>query len=154
MSWFQLSIKGGRRHSTAVGYLHPVMGRANLYVATEAHATRILFEGRKAVGVEYVQKGARRTAKCRREVILAAGAVASPQLLEVSGIGRGDVLLMRPLLAHCSNRSYAGTLRHRRILHLEFAGSADLPDGYTWHTFLRRVCSEAARGVPPPSAGE
>jgi hypothetical protein len=49
---------------------------------------------------------------------------------------RGDVLLMRPLLAHCSNRSQPGTGRHRRILHLEFAASADLPDGYTWHTFL------------------
>jgi len=91
-TWFQLSIKDGKRHSTAVGYLHPVMGRANLDVATEAQATRILFEGRKAVGIEYVQKGVKRTAKCRREVVLAAGAVASPQLLEVSGIGRGDVL--------------------------------------------------------------
>jgi choline dehydrogenase len=91
-TWFQLSIKDGKRHSTAVGYLHPVMGRPNLDVATEAQATRILFEGRKAVGIEYVQKGVKRTAKCRREVVLAAGAVASPQLLEVSGIGRGDVL--------------------------------------------------------------
>jgi hypothetical protein len=49
---------------------------------------------------------------------------------------RGDVLLMRPLLAHCSGRSHPDTRRHRRILHLEFAASADLPDGYAWHTFL------------------
>jgi hypothetical protein len=67
---------------------------------------------------------------------------------------RGDVLLMRPLLAHCSNRSHTGTPRHRRILHLEFAGSADLPDGYAWHTFLRPACPEAARGFLSPPAGE
>jgi len=69
-----------------------VMGRPNLAVATEAQATRVLFEGKKAVGVEYLQKGAKRTARANAEVILAAGAVASPQLLEVSGIGRADVL--------------------------------------------------------------
>ncbi len=92
VSWFQCSIKGGKRHSTAVGYLHPVMNRANLRVLTEAQTTRILLEGKKAVGIEYLWGGQKKTLKARREVILAAGAVASPQLLEVSGIGRGDIL--------------------------------------------------------------
>jgi ectoine hydroxylase-related dioxygenase (phytanoyl-CoA dioxygenase family) len=50
--------------------------------------------------------------------------------------GRGDVLLIRPLVAHCSGKSEPGTARHRRVLHLEFAASAELPDGYAWHTFL------------------
>ncbi len=50
--------------------------------------------------------------------------------------GRGDVLLMRPLLAHSSGNAHAGTRRHRRVLHLEFAGRRDLPDGYAWHDFL------------------
>lgn len=50
--------------------------------------------------------------------------------------GRGDILLMRPLLAHCSGRSSPDTDRHRRVLHLEFAASSHLPDGYSWHTFL------------------
>lgn len=49
----------------------------------------------------------------------------------------GDVLLMRPLVSHCSNRSHPDTTRHRRILHLEFAGTPMLPDGYAWHDFLR-----------------
>jgi ectoine hydroxylase-related dioxygenase (phytanoyl-CoA dioxygenase family) len=49
---------------------------------------------------------------------------------------RGDVLLMRPLLSHCSNRSKEGTTQHRRILHFEFAGVAELPDGYAWHDFV------------------
>ncbi len=92
VTWFQLSIKNGKRHSTAVAYLHPVMGRPNLTVATEAQTTKILFEGKRASGVAYRQRGLARTARARREVILAAGAVASPQILELSGIGRGDIL--------------------------------------------------------------
>ena len=50
--------------------------------------------------------------------------------------GAGDVLLIRPLVAHCSNRSLPDTRRHRRILHLELAGSSALPDGYEWHDFV------------------
>ena len=91
-TWFQLSIKKGRRHSTAVAYLHTAMRRTNLEVATNAHTTRILLDGRKAVGVEFLQGGVKHKAHCTGEVILAAGAVASPQLLEISGIGRGDIL--------------------------------------------------------------
>src|SRR5437660_856638 len=53
---------------------------------------------------------------------------------------QGDVLLMRPLLAHCSNRSRQGTRQHRRVLHLEFAASPTLPDGYTWHDFVPVPC--------------
>jgi len=92
VTWFQFSIKGGKRHSTAVAYLHPVMSRPNLTVATEAHTARVLFDGKRAVGIAFLQHGRMRTAKARREVILAAGAVASPQILELSGIGRGDIL--------------------------------------------------------------
>ena len=92
VTWFQYTIRNGQRNSTAVGYLHPAMGRKNLTVETEAHTTRILFEGKRAVGVEYLQKGQKHTARTRGEVILAAGAVASPQLLEVSGVGQADVL--------------------------------------------------------------
>jgi ectoine hydroxylase-related dioxygenase (phytanoyl-CoA dioxygenase family) len=57
---------------------------------------------------------------------------------------RGDVLLMRPLLAHCSGHSVAGTNRHRRILHLEFSGVRELPDGYEWHTYVKNKSSGAA----------
>jgi len=92
VTWFQLTTRKGKRCSTAVGYLHPVMHRANLRVETRAQVTRILFKGRRAVGVEYLQHGQRREALASAEVILAAGAVASPQLLEVSGIGNGALL--------------------------------------------------------------
>jgi len=92
VTWFQVTVRNGRRCSTAVGYLHPVMHRPNLRVETQALATRIVLDGHRAVGVEYVRHGLRRVARARAEVILAAGAVASPQLLELSGIGRGEVL--------------------------------------------------------------
>ena len=92
VSWFQFTIKNGQRNSTAVAYLHPAMGRPNLKVETDAHTTKILFEGRKAVGIEFLQHGQKRTARAGKEIILAAGAVASPQLLEVSGVGQGALL--------------------------------------------------------------
>ncbi|QNA84217.1 choline dehydrogenase [Sphingomonas sp. So64.6b] len=92
VSWFQLTTRNGRRCSTAVGYLHPVQGRANLRVETRAYARRILFDGKTAIGVEFEQNGKIVRARANAEVLLAAGAVESPKLLELSGIGRGDVL--------------------------------------------------------------
>jgi len=85
--YFQTTSRRGRRWSTAVGYLKPARRRANLRIVTDALATRIVFEGRRAVGIEYRQGGETRVAKARREVILAGGAINSPQLLQLSGIG-------------------------------------------------------------------
>ncbi|ATY33516.1 GMC family oxidoreductase [Sphingomonas psychrotolerans] len=92
VSWFQLTTRNGRRCSTAVGYLHPVEGRSNLRIETRAYAQRILFDGKTAIGVEFEQNGRTVRARANAEVILAAGAVESPKLLELSGIGRGEVL--------------------------------------------------------------
>lgn len=79
--------KGGERCSNARAYLDGAKDRPNLTIFTDAPATRILFEGKKAVGVRYVQKGRHVDVLARREVILAAGAINSPQLLLLSGIG-------------------------------------------------------------------
>lgn len=84
---YQINTKGGRRMSAARAFLRPAMRRANVRVETEALATRILFEGRRAVGIEYRQGGQTRTAGAGREVILATGSVNTPQLLELSGVG-------------------------------------------------------------------
>jgi choline dehydrogenase len=82
------STKGnGRRCSAAVAYLRPALARANLRLETGAHVLRILVEKGRAVGVEYEQGGVRRTARAAREVILSGGAINSPQLLLLSGIG-------------------------------------------------------------------
>jgi choline dehydrogenase-like flavoprotein len=92
ISYFHVNQKNGRRWSAARGFLRPALSRPNLKVQTHAHATRILFEGRRAVGVEFLQNGAVRRVHARREVILSAGAVVSPQLLQLSGIGDGALL--------------------------------------------------------------
>jgi len=83
----QLTQKRGRRWSAADGYLRPARGRENLTVLTRAQATGIVFEGRRAVGVRYVRKGREEIARAGAEVILSAGALQSPKLLMLSGIG-------------------------------------------------------------------
>src|ERR1700719_945864 len=91
VTYYQLTVKNGQRCSAAVAYLHPVMLRPNLRVETHALATRILFEGKRAVGIEYRQGGELKTARASAEVILAGGAINSPQLLQVSGVGPADL---------------------------------------------------------------
>jgi choline dehydrogenase len=89
---YQITTRNGLRVSAARAYLHPAMRRPNLRVESQAHATRILFDGTSATGVEYIQHGARRTARATREVILSAGAIGSPQLLQLSGVGPAGTL--------------------------------------------------------------
>ncbi len=88
----QASIRGGQRMSTARCYLDPIRNRANLDIETGAHAEKLLFEGKRCVGVRYRIKGEVREATAAREVIVSTGAIASPQLLELSGIGQADRL--------------------------------------------------------------
>jgi choline dehydrogenase len=87
VGYFQRTIHKGRRMSAARAFLNPARGRTNLDIRTGVHVTRILFEGRRAVGVEYRRGGQIHELRANREVLLAAGAIASPQLLQVSGIG-------------------------------------------------------------------
>ena len=93
--YFQVNQRRGVRWTTAKGFLRPAMDRPNLTVLTHAQADRILLDdtnGTRATGIAFRLKGKAATATARREVILASGAVASPQLLQLSGIGPGDVL--------------------------------------------------------------
>ena len=87
VGYHQTTTRNGRRCSTAVGYLRPAMSRPNLQVVTEALTERILFEGRRAVGVAFRRGGQSHTARAAREIIVCSGAVNSPQLLMLSGIG-------------------------------------------------------------------
>jgi choline dehydrogenase len=89
---YQVTHKNGERFSAAKGYLTPVLARTNLTVITEALTQRILFEGRRAIGVEYVHGGQTVIARAEREVLLAAGAFGSPQILKLSGVGPADEL--------------------------------------------------------------
>ena len=87
-----MTVRDGRRWSAANAYLKPARSRPNLEVATHALATKILFEGRRAVGVQYRRGGEERMASAWREVILCGGPINSPQLLKLSGIGSAEEL--------------------------------------------------------------
>jgi len=87
-----MTVGAGRRCSTANAYLRPAMRRANLTVRTHARVTRILFEGRRALGVRYRHGDVRQEVRARREVILSAGPINSPQILKLSGVGPGEEL--------------------------------------------------------------
>jgi len=92
VGYYQLTTRRGFRCSTAVAYLRPARRRANLSVETNAQATKITFDGRRATGVVYRQRGREHTVAARREVIVAAGALQSPQLLQLSGVGPAPLL--------------------------------------------------------------
>uniref|UniRef100_A0A8C5KJE4 Choline dehydrogenase n=1 Tax=Jaculus jaculus TaxID=51337 RepID=A0A8C5KJE4_JACJA len=100
--WMDRTIYKGKRWSTACAYLHPVLSRPNLRTEVQALVSRVLFEGTRAVGVEYFRNGRSHRAYASQEVILSGGAINSPQLLMLSGIGNADDLkeLGIPVVCH------------------------------------------------------
>ena len=88
----QMTLRNGRRCSTATAYLRPAMARSNLTVEVNALVTKVVMEGTRAVGIEYVQDGQKRLVRADREVVLSGGPINSPQLLMLSGIGHPDEL--------------------------------------------------------------
>ncbi len=92
VGYYQTTTTNRRRWSSARAYLGPAKGRANLTIATQAHATRILFEGNKAVGVGYQTPSGKEVAWARGEIIASGGVYGSPQLLQLSGVGPGGLL--------------------------------------------------------------
>lgn len=89
---FDRTIHQGRRQSVARAYLHPVLHRSNLEVITRAQVTRVLLQGTNATGIEYLHQGEQKTLSANKEVILCGGAINSPQLLMLSGIGDAEQL--------------------------------------------------------------
>ena len=94
------TTRRGIRHSTSLAYLRPAKKRANLTVLTRALVTRLLQDGQRIQGVEYVRRGKTATVHARRETILAGGSINSPQLLMLSGIGPGDSLRALDIAVH------------------------------------------------------
>jgi choline dehydrogenase len=90
--YFQTTSHAGRRASTAVAYLNPAKRRKNLAVVTRAHVARVVIEGGRATGVEWTKGGERFVAEARAEVVLASGAIGTPQILQLSGVGPGALL--------------------------------------------------------------
>ncbi|HVO90764.1 MAG TPA: GMC family oxidoreductase N-terminal domain-containing protein, partial [Casimicrobiaceae bacterium] len=89
---YQLTVHNGWRASSARAFLHPVLARKNLTLITGAHVTRVLFERGRAIGVEWVCAGSAQRARCEREVVLSGGAIQTPQLLQLSGVGPAELL--------------------------------------------------------------
>ncbi len=124
VGFIQSTQRRGWRHSTARAYLGPARARPNLRVLTRAHASRIVFEGARAVGVQYTRRGVRHEARAAREVILCAGAIGSPHLLMLSGVGPADALRMHGIAVVQDNPNVGENLQ-------EHAGA--------WMTYRMRV---------------
>ncbi len=125
--FYQVTQKNGERWSAARAYLHPAMQLPNLAVLTKSNALRILFEGKRATGVEIERAGKTETLRAAREVLVAAGAFQSPQLLMCSGIGPADHLRERGIGIVCDSPEVGGNLQD----HLDYIvnrriGSTDL----------------------------
>lgn len=108
---YQLTTRGGIRLSAARAFLRPAMARRNLRVETGALATRIVFDGRRAIGVEYEKDGAIHTASAGREVILSGGAINSAQLLQLSGIGPAALLTTLGIAVRSDNPNVGAHLQ-------------------------------------------
>ncbi len=104
VGYYEINTKNGKRMSAADAYLHPARRRPNCEVISHAHVTRILFENKQAIGVEYQRQGKTCTAIAGREVILSAGSINSPQILQLSGIGPQQLLRDKgiPVIHHAA----------------------------------------------------
>ena len=120
---YQLTIKDGRRWSASTAYLHPALGRPNLKVESDARTTRLLMDGGRVTGVEFVQKGKTRQVHADAEVILSAGAVQSPHILQLSGVGDPDALTAVGLPVHHDLKGVGANLQD----HLDMTLSWDTP---------------------------
>lgn len=121
LAYSQRTLRNGRRESAATAFIHPVRNRANLRIVTGALVHRVVFEGRRAVGIECDVDGRRTVLRARREIVLSAGAINSPQLLELSGIGSGarlqalgiETLVDNPAVGENLTDHYAISVRAR-----------------------------------------
>ncbi|MEA2923372.1 MAG: choline dehydrogenase, partial [Alphaproteobacteria bacterium] len=143
VGYLQHNTRRGRRRHAADAYLHPAMKRANLTIESGALAQRVVLERRRAVGLVYRKGTEERTVRARREVLLAAGAIQSPQLLELSGIGQREVLQRTGVDVVHELRGVGENLRDH--LHVRISFETRLP--VTLNTILRNPLLQARMGA-------
>ena len=136
LSYFQVTQKNGRRHSVKSAYLNPAQHRPNLHIQTHAHATAVIFDGKRATGVRYDIHGQSKEAKAGCEVILATGAVQSPQLLELSGIGQPEHLKAAGIEPRHSLMGVGGNLQDHYTSRLQ------------WRIKGAQTLNEKTKGLP------
>jgi choline dehydrogenase-like flavoprotein len=120
IGYFPTTIRDGRRVSAANAFLAPIKRRANLTIATGTFATRIIFDGTRAVGVAYAANDASREFRAEKEVILSAGALQSPKILQLSGIGPADHLYSLKIRVVCNSPGVGTNLRDHWGLRLRY----------------------------------
>jgi choline dehydrogenase len=132
--WHDLTITEGARESTSVAYLRPALAsRSNLDVSTESRATRLLFEGKKCIGVQFEHEGASVTARAEREVIVSAGAVDSPRLLLISGVGPAQELESVGVTVVHDLAGVGQNLHDHPLCGVVYEASQEIPPGVTNH---------------------
>ena len=138
-----MNTRRGLRCSTAVGYLRPIARHPKLSVRTGALANRILFDGRRATGVSYLRQGSIQEVKARREIILSAGAIQSPQLLQLSGIGPAELLADKGIPLIHASREVGENLQD----HLQFRLIYRCSKPITTNDQLRSLAGRARIGL-------
>ncbi len=106
-----ITARGGRRCSAADAFLRPALASGNVNLLSDAHALRLLFDGRRATGVEFLLRGSTHRVYCREEVVVSAGAVNSPQLLQLSGIGPRALLARHGITTRADLPAVGGNLQ-------------------------------------------
>lgn len=137
--YYQLTARNGRRCSTAKAYLKPALKRPNLKVVSQALATRILFEGRRAVGIEYRQHGQLFQARAAAEVVLCGGAFNSPQLLQLSGVGPGELLRAHGIEVRHEMRGVGADLQDHFQARFQYRCTEPITINDTMASLTRRV---------------
>lgn len=141
---YQVTQRAGRRCSTAKGYLGRARDRPNLTIVTGAHASRVLFDGKRATGVEYLRRGRTVSVQARHEVIVSAGAIQSPQLLLLSGIGPAAELARFGIAQVAELPGVGKNLSDHLDVIVVDSCTQPLSYGFTWHN-LRRALPELWR---------
>jgi 4-pyridoxate dehydrogenase len=139
----QSSIRDGKRCSAAVAYLRPALKRGGVKLETGVHVTRILFDGKRAVGVEYLQGGQKREARCGNEIIVSGGAINSPQILMLSGIGPAEHLKDMGIDTLIDQPGVGANLQDHAAIAYEFAAAQ--PTGYQDNLRLDRLAMSMVR---------
>lgn len=142
VGYFRVNQRGGWRMNTAKAFLRTATGQS-LKVETHAHTRRLLIEDGRAVGVEYEQGGAVKEARCGGEVVLSAGAVGSPQILQLSGVGPGDLLRRHGIEVHLDRSEVGANLQD----HLQLRCAWRLTGAKTLNTLANSLWGKAKIGL-------
>jgi choline dehydrogenase len=136
---YQVTVRGRRRCSSALAYLHPALKRSNLHLEANTLATKLLFESKRAVGIDYLKGGEMKTARARREIIVSTGATNSPQLLQISGIGPRSLLRDLGVPLVCASEAVGNNLQDHLGVRLIYRCKNVVTYNDVAHSLFRQV---------------